>query len=57
MESGKPEDRAAVQEALREWQEEAELAGIRDPKALALLGGNAACPPPGPEQIGAGSVV
>jgi serine/threonine-protein kinase len=37
LETGKPEDRAAVQDALRKWQEEPDLASIRDPAALALL--------------------
>jgi hypothetical protein len=37
MESSKAEDRAEVQAALRPWQEEADLATIRDPAALELL--------------------
>jgi hypothetical protein len=37
MQTGKPEDRAAVQDALRKWQEEADLVSIRDAAALALL--------------------
>jgi hypothetical protein len=37
LETGKPEDRAAVQDALRKWQEEPDLASIRDAAALALL--------------------
>jgi hypothetical protein len=37
MESGKPADRAAVQQALRHWQEDSDLAGIRDAAALAKL--------------------
>jgi serine/threonine-protein kinase len=37
MKTGKPEDRAAVQDALRKWQEEPELASIRDAAALNLL--------------------
>ena len=37
LETDKPEDRAAVQEALRKWQEEAELGSIRDSAALNLL--------------------
>jgi len=37
LKSGKPEDRAAVQSALREWQEDADLASLRDAAALATL--------------------
>jgi hypothetical protein len=37
LKSGKPEERAASQSALREWQSEAELACVRDPEALELL--------------------
>jgi serine/threonine-protein kinase len=37
MEAGKPEDRAAVQDALRKWQEEPDLGSIRDATALNLL--------------------
>jgi tetratricopeptide (TPR) repeat protein len=37
LETGKPADRAAVQQALRHWQEDAELASIRDAAALAKL--------------------
>jgi hypothetical protein len=36
MEMGNAEDCAAVQTALRKWQEDAEMASIRDPAALAL---------------------
>jgi tetratricopeptide (TPR) repeat protein len=35
--SGKPADRAAVQSALRLWQKDADLAGLRDRDALAKL--------------------
>jgi tetratricopeptide (TPR) repeat protein len=35
--TGKPEERAAVEEALRGWQEEADLSCIRDPAELDLL--------------------
>jgi serine/threonine-protein kinase len=37
QESGNPADRAAVQQALRHWQQDADLAGIRDATALAKL--------------------
>jgi tetratricopeptide (TPR) repeat protein len=37
LESGKPADRAAVRLALRGWQQDSDLAGIRDPAALATL--------------------
>jgi tetratricopeptide (TPR) repeat protein len=37
VETGKPEDRAAVQDTLRAWLEDSELAGIRDAAALAAL--------------------
>jgi tetratricopeptide (TPR) repeat protein len=37
FESGKPDDRAAVQSKLRDWQKDAELACIRDPEQLDLL--------------------
>ena len=37
LETGKPQDRAAAQAALREWQEEPDLACIRDPATLASL--------------------
>ena len=37
LESGKPEERAAAQAALREWQEEADLLSIRDTTAMASL--------------------
>jgi tetratricopeptide (TPR) repeat protein len=36
-ESGKAADRAAVQQALRHWQQDTDLAGIRDAAALAKL--------------------
>jgi hypothetical protein len=35
--TGKPADRAAVQQALRHWQADPDLAGIRDAAALARL--------------------
>ena len=37
LESDTPEERAASQDALREWQEESDLSSIRDAAALALL--------------------
>jgi tetratricopeptide (TPR) repeat protein len=37
LESGKPADRAAVQQALRHWQQDPDLAGLRDAAALAKL--------------------
>jgi hypothetical protein len=37
LESGKPADRAAVQQALRHWQEDSDLIGLRDAAALAKL--------------------
>jgi serine/threonine-protein kinase len=37
LETGRPEDRATVQAKLREWQEDPDLACIRDPAALASL--------------------
>jgi tetratricopeptide (TPR) repeat protein len=37
LESGKPADRAAVQQALRHWQQDSDLAGLRDAAALAPL--------------------
>jgi tetratricopeptide (TPR) repeat protein len=37
LESGQPADRAAVQQALRHWQQDSDLAGIRDAAALAKL--------------------
>jgi superkiller protein 3 len=37
MEAGKVEERAAVQTALRKWQEETNIGSIRDSAALALL--------------------
>jgi serine/threonine-protein kinase len=45
LESGKPADRAAVQQTLRHWQKDTDLAGLRDKAALATLPGEerAAC--------------
>jgi hypothetical protein len=37
LETGKPADRPAVQQALRHWQMDTDLAGIRDPAALTKL--------------------
>jgi tetratricopeptide (TPR) repeat protein len=37
LETGKPEDRVAVRDALREWQADSDLAGLRDAAALASL--------------------
>jgi hypothetical protein len=37
LESGKPPDRGAVQQALRHWQTDSDLAGLRDKDALAKL--------------------
>jgi tetratricopeptide (TPR) repeat protein len=37
VQSAKPADRAAVQQALRRWQKDADLSGIRDKEALAKL--------------------
>ena len=37
LETGKPADRAEVQQALRHWQQDTDLAGIRDAAALAKL--------------------
>ncbi len=37
LESGQPADRAAVQRALRHWQRDRDLAGLRDKDALAKL--------------------
>jgi tetratricopeptide (TPR) repeat protein len=37
QQTGKPADRAAVQQALRRWQKDTDLAGIRDKDALAKL--------------------
>ncbi len=39
LESGKPADRAAVQQTVRGWQKDTDLAGIRDAAALANLSG------------------
>ena len=35
--SGKPQDRATVQQTLSHWQKDTDLAGIREPAALAKL--------------------
>jgi hypothetical protein len=35
--STKPQDRAAVQKTLRHWQEDPDLATVRDPASLAKL--------------------
>jgi hypothetical protein len=37
LESDSPADRAAAQQALRHWQKDPDLVGIRDPEALAKL--------------------
>src|SRR5262249_59822707 len=37
LEDGKPEDRKLVQDLLKHWQEDADLAGIRDKTALQEL--------------------
>src|SRR5262249_29258572 len=37
LESGKPADRAAVQEHLRHWQRDPDLVSLRDPEALTRL--------------------
>jgi hypothetical protein len=37
LETGKPADRAAVRQALRHWQKDGDLAGLRDKAALAKL--------------------
>jgi serine/threonine-protein kinase len=37
QQTGKPADRAAVQKALRHWQQDSDLAGLRDAAALAKL--------------------
>jgi serine/threonine-protein kinase len=37
LESGKPADRAAVQQTLRHWQQDTDLAGIRDKETLGKL--------------------
>jgi serine/threonine-protein kinase len=37
LQSGKPADRAAVQKALRHWQKDSDLAGLREKAALAKL--------------------
>jgi serine/threonine-protein kinase len=47
LESGQPADRAAAQQALRHWQQDSDLAGLRDAAALAQLPAEerAACAP------------
>jgi hypothetical protein len=37
VQSDKPPDRQAAQQALRHWQKDSDLAAVRDPKALAKL--------------------
>jgi serine/threonine-protein kinase len=37
LESGKPADRAAVQQTLKHWQQDSDLAGLRDATALVRL--------------------
>jgi hypothetical protein len=37
LQTGKPADRATVQQALRHWQQDPDLAGLRDKAALAKL--------------------
>lgn len=37
MENGKPADHYAVQKQMRQWQQSADLAGLRDAAALAKL--------------------
>jgi hypothetical protein len=37
VDSGKPADRAEVQAKMRHWQKDSDLAGVRDPAALAKL--------------------
>jgi hypothetical protein len=37
VESKKPDDRALTQQRLKHWQEDTDLAGIRDKKAVAKL--------------------
>jgi hypothetical protein len=37
METAKPADRAAVQQVLRHWRQDSDLAGLRDAAALARL--------------------
>jgi hypothetical protein len=37
LETGKPADRAAARQALRHWQQDPDLAGLRDAAALAKL--------------------
>jgi hypothetical protein len=37
LETGKPADRAAFQQAMRHWQRDSDVAGIRDAAALAKL--------------------
>jgi serine/threonine-protein kinase len=40
LEGGQAQDRILVREWLRSWQRDTDLAGVRDPKALALLPGD-----------------
>jgi eukaryotic-like serine/threonine-protein kinase len=37
LENGKPEDRQQVQQTLRHWQTDPDLAGLREPDAIARL--------------------
>jgi hypothetical protein len=37
LDRGKPADRAAVQQALRHWHQDTDLAGLRDAAAVAKL--------------------
>jgi hypothetical protein len=37
LETGQPADRVAVQQALKHWQQDSDLAGLRDALALAKL--------------------
>jgi hypothetical protein len=37
LEGGKPTDRSEVQATMRHWQKDSDLAGVRDPAALAKL--------------------
>jgi hypothetical protein len=37
LEGGNPADRAAVREALQQWQQDSDLAGLRDEDALAKM--------------------
>jgi hypothetical protein len=47
LETGNPADRTAVQKAMRDWQKDTDLAGVRDQAALAKL-------PPAERQAWAG---